>query len=61
MLRTYLGFALMVSPDLGLTIASSLLMRPGTLLEKLNTITGYPLVIGVFTSNTTIWALNSLT
>lgn len=58
---TYLGFALIVSPDLGLTIDSSLLMRPGILEEKLYTTTGYPLVMGVFMSKTTICALNSCT
>jgi hypothetical protein len=30
----YLGFFLMVSPDLGFTTPSSLVMRPDTLLEK---------------------------
>lgn len=57
----YLGFALIVSPDLGFTIASSLLIRPGTLYEKLNMVTGCPLVIGVLMSKTTSCALNSLT
>lgn len=38
--NNYLGLALMVSPDLGLTTASSLEILPGTFDEKLNTITG---------------------
>ena len=53
--------ALIVSPDLGLTMASSLFILPGILDEKLYMITGWPLVIGVLGSNTTIYALNSLT
>jgi hypothetical protein len=57
----YFGLALIVSPDLGFRIASSLFILPGTLAEKLKIITGWPLVIGVFTSKTTICALSSLT
>ena len=57
----YFGFAFMVSPDLGFTMASSLLILPGTLEEKLKMVTGYPLVMGILISNTTSWALNSLT
>jgi hypothetical protein len=36
----YFGLALIVSPDLGLTIASSLLILPGTLEEKLKIVIG---------------------
>jgi hypothetical protein len=57
----YLGLALIVSPDLGFTIASSLLILPGTLEEKLKIVTGWPLVIGILMSKTTSCTLNSFT